>query len=77
MDNGATDSYYGSDLGDCQNHALVQNSGEAVTVTFSTNSTDGWLGDDAKLYFTDGKTYSCPLGWVDYPDRASYRSTCA
>ena len=75
--------YDGDNLSDCKNHALLQDSGDAVTVTFSTTNTDGWRGEFISLSFTNGHMYHCPIDtWIDYPDMvdmgpSSYVSTCA
>ena len=77
MANGASDRYDGDNLSDCRYHELIQSTEDNVTVTFSTTSTDGWLGDYAQLNFTT-VSYYCPIdGWVDHPDSATYRSTCS
>ena len=85
MNKGATTKYDGDNLSDCKNHALLQDSGDAVTVTFSTTNTDGWRGEFISLSFTNGHIYQCPIDdFIDYDTDAapthyasSYVSTCA
>ena len=78
MNKGETTKYDGDNLSDCKNHALLQDSGDAVTVTFSTTNTDGWAGEFTRLSFTNGHMYHCPIdSFIDYPGQSSYVSTCA
>ena len=73
---GATTNLYGDNLNDCQNHSLLQDSADAVTVTFTTTNTDGWRGEYIRLSFTRD-TYQCPIqDWLDYPSDPSYVATC-
>ena len=78
MSKGATTIYKDSNLTHCMGW-LLENEGN-VQVTFSTDNTDGWLGDDMKLFFTNGITYHCPFGpsfILDYPDKPKVASNCS
>ena len=81
MNKGATTKYDGDNLSDCKNHALLQDSGDAVTVTFSTTEPNAWRGEFISLVFTNGRIYKCPIDEFIAYDRpghiSSYVSTCA
>ena len=81
MNKGATNKYECDNLSDCKNHALLQDSGDAVTVTFSTTEPNAWRGEFISLSFTNGHIYQCPIDEFIAYDRpgiiSSYVSTCA
>ena len=80
MNKGEAKKYDGGNLSDCQSHALLQDSGDAVTVTFSTTEANAWRGEFISLSFTNGHIYQCRIDKFIAYDRvghiSSYVSTC-